>query len=63
MKGKLDSNELMCDYFYMLADTTKTGLPARTGYVYGYLKIKEYLENNNLKIKDIINKDWQEILK
>ena len=62
MKDKLESNELMYDYFYMFADTTKTGLPARTGYVYGYLKVKEYLENNNLKIKDIITKDWKEIL-
>ena len=63
MKNKLDSNELMYDYFYMFADTTKTGLPTRTGYVYGYLKVKEYLENNNLKIKDIIAKDWEELLK
>ena len=63
MKDKLESNELMYDYFYMFADTKKTGLPTRTGYVYGYLKVKEYLENNNLKIKDIITKDWKEILK
>ena len=63
MKDKIDSNELMYDYFYMFADTTKTGLPTRTGYVYGYLKVKEYLENNNLKIKDIITKNWKEILK
>ena len=62
MSGKTDTNELMSDYFYMFADTEKTGLPARTGYVYGYLKVKEYLENNNLKIKDIIDKDWKEIL-
>lgn len=62
MKGKVNSNELMYDYFYMFADTTKTGLPARTGYVYGYLKVKEYLENNKLRIKDIITKDWNDIL-
>ena len=62
MKGKIDTNELMYDYFYMFADSNKTGLPPRTGYVYGYLKVKEYLEKNNLKIKDIINKDWQDIL-
>jgi uncharacterized protein YjaZ len=62
MIGKVDSNALMSDYFYMFADTKKTDLPARTGYVYGYLKVKEYLENNNLKIKDIIDKDWKEIL-
>ena len=63
MYGKMDTNELMSDYFYMFADTEKTGLPARTGYVYGYLKVKEYLENNNLRIKDIIDKDWKDILK
>ena len=62
MIGKVDTNELMSDYFYMFANTKKTGLPARTGYVYGYLKVKEYLEKNNLKIKDIIDKDWKEIL-
>ena len=62
MVGKLDTNELMSDYFYMFADTFKTGLPARTGYVYGYLIVKEYLEKNNLKIKDIIDKDWKDIL-
>ena len=62
MRGKIDTNELMSDYFYMFADTDKTGLPARTGYVYGYLKVKEYLEKNNLRIKDIIDKDWQDIL-
>lgn len=63
MSGKIDTNELMSDYFYMFADTEKTGLPARTGYVYGYLKVKEFLEKNNLKIKDIINKNWKDILK
>ena len=62
MIGKIDTNELMSDYFYMFADTNKTGLPARTGYVYGYLKVKEYLEKNSLKIKDIIDKDWKDIL-
>ena len=62
MNGKINTNELMNDYFYMFADSEKTGLPARTGYVYGYLKVKEYLEKNNLKIKDIIGKDWKDIL-
>ena len=62
MRGKIDTNELMSDYFYMFVDTEKTGLPARTGYVYGYLKVKEYLENNNLRIKNIIDKDWKDIL-
>ena len=33
-----------------------------TGYVYGYLRVKEYLEKNGLKIKDIIKKEWKDIL-
>ena len=62
MIDKITTNELMSDYFYMFADPAKTGLPVRTGYVYGYLKVKEYLEKNNLKIKDIIDKNWEDIL-
>lgn len=62
MKDKINSNELMRDYFYMFADTEKMGMPVRVGYVYGYLKVKEYLEKYNLKIKDILGKDWKDIL-
>lgn len=62
MKGKIDSNELMSDYFYMYADKNKTGIPPRTGYVYGYLKVMEYLTKNNLKVKDILNVEWYKIL-
>ena len=62
MMGHLETNELMSDFFYMFADTRKTKMPARAGYVYGYLKVKDYLEKNNLKIRDIINIDWKEIL-
>lgn len=62
MDGKMTTNELMKDYFYMFADTEKTGLPARTGYVYGYLKVKEYLKKNHLKTKEILNKNWEDIL-
>ena len=62
MMGHLETNELMSDFFYMFADTRKTKMPARVGYVYGYLKVKDYLEKNNLRIRDIINKDWKEIL-
>ena len=59
MSGKQNTNELMSDFFYMYADIS---IPVRTGYVYGYLKVKEYLEKNNLRIKDILNKNWQDIL-
>ena len=62
MMGHLETNELMSDFFYMFADTRITKMPARAGYVYGYLKVKDYLEKNNLRIRDIINKDWKEIL-
>ncbi len=62
MKDKISSNELMRDYFYMFADTEKMGMPVRVGYVYGYLKVKEYLDENNLKIKDILNMNWEDIL-
>ena len=62
MMGHLETNELMSDFFYMFADTRITKMPARVGYVYGYLKVKDYLEKNNLRIRDIINKDWKEIL-
>lgn len=62
VKGKIDSNELMSDYFYMYADKNKTGIPPRTGYVYGYLKVMEYLTKNNLKLKDILNVEWYKIL-
>lgn len=62
MMGHLETNELMSDFFYMFVDTRKTKMPARVGYVYGYLKVKDYLEKNNLSIRDIINIDWKEIL-
>ena len=62
MHGKLDSNELMSDYFYMFADTYKTGMPVRIGYVYGYLKVKDYLNKHHLRIKDIIGLNWEDIL-
>ena len=62
MMGHLETNELMSDFFYMFVDTRKTKMPARVGYVYGYLKVKDYLEKNNLRIRDIINIDWKEIL-
>lgn len=62
MRGKIDSSELMKDYFYMYVDTHITGMPARIGYVYGYLKVKEYLEENNLCVKDILGIEWKDIL-
>ena len=63
IQGKLRTNELMGDLFYMYADTKKTGMPTRTGYVYGYLIVKDYLKKNNLQIKDIINRNWDELIR
>ena len=50
-------------FFKIGAKTELENMPTRTGYVYGYYKVKEYLEKNNLKIKDIIGINWEEILK
>lgn len=46
----------------MFAKTKLPDMPVRTGYVYGYLKVKDYMEKNNLKIKDIVKIEWKEIL-
>lgn len=59
-KEELDNNNLMLDLFYMFA---KIDFPVRSGYVYGYLKVKAYLEKNKLKVKDILGINWQDILK
>lgn len=62
MQGQVHDNSLMYDYFYMFADFEKTGIKPRSGYVYGYLKVLKYLQDNNLKIKDILASDYKEIL-
>ena len=36
--------------------------PVRSGYVYGYLAVKQYLEKNNLSVRDILSADWQIIM-
>lgn len=62
VKNELDKNNMMYDFFYMFA-ITKNKMPVRTGYVYGYLKVKEYMEHNNVKIKDVVKMDWKDIFK
>ena len=62
VENKLDKNNMMYDFFYMFAKTKIPNMPVRTGYVYGYLKVKEYMRKNNLKIRDIVKEDWREIL-
>lgn len=61
VKTELDKNDMLYDFFYMFA-ITKNKIPVRTGYVYGYLKVKEYIKNNNVHIKDIVKMDWKNIL-
>lgn len=62
VKDELDKKDMMYDFFYMFAKTRLPDMPVRTGYVYGYLKVKEYMKNNSLKIKDIVKIDWKKIL-
>lgn len=46
----------------MYAKTKIPNMPVRTGYIYGYLKVKEYMKRNNLQVKDIIIIDWRKII-
>lgn len=62
VETELDKNNMMYDFFYMFAKTKIPNMPVRTGYVYGYLKVKEYMRKNNLKIKDIVKLDWRKVL-
>lgn len=62
IRNNLNDNSLMSLLFYMFAKIDIKDMPVRCGYVYGYFKVKEYLERNNLYIKDIIGIDWKEIL-
>ncbi len=59
----LSNNKFMYLLFYMYAKIDIKDMPVRCGYVYGYLKVQEYLKNKNLKIKDILGMNWKEILK
>lgn len=60
VKDELESNRSMEKFFYMYANISD--MPVRTGYVYGYLKVKNYLEKNHLKIRDILGIDWRKII-
>lgn len=62
IKNELDKKDMMYDFFYMYAKTKIPNMPVRTGYVYGYLKVKEYMKKNNLQVKDIIRIDWRKII-
>ena len=60
VRGGLFGRDLMSDLFYMYAEVD---YPVRSGYVYGFYAVKQYLEENNLHVKDIIGIDWKTILK
>ena len=62
VEPELNKNNMMYDFFYMFAKTKIHNMPVRTGYVYGYIKVKEYMRKNNFKIKDIVKLDWREVL-
>lgn len=62
VKESLDSNKGMYNFFYMFAKTIPDNMPVRTGYVYGYLKVKKYLKENNKKVENIIKIGWEDIL-
>ena len=62
VEPELNKNNMMYDFFYMFAKTKIPNMPVRTGYVYGYIKVKEYMRKNNFKIKDIVKSDWREVL-
>lgn len=61
-KGTLDNRDLMSLFFYMYANIEYSDMPVRTGYVYGYLKVLKYMEENNINITDILTVDWETIL-
>lgn len=46
--------------------STTSGLstdePPRIGYVYGYLKVKEYMRKNNRDPIELVDLDWQKVL-
>ena len=62
VEPELNKNNMMYDFFYMFAKTKIPNMPERTGYVYEYIKVKEYMRKNNFKIKDIVKSDWREVL-
>ena len=62
VEPELNKNNMMYDFFYMFAKTKIPDMPVRTGYVYGYIKVKEYMRKNDFKIKDIVKSDWREVL-
>ncbi|MDO4808102.1 MAG: DUF2268 domain-containing putative Zn-dependent protease [Coriobacteriales bacterium] len=59
IRGGLESTELMEPLFYMFANVD---FPVRTGYVYGYRAVRDYLKRHRLRTKDILGIDWRRVL-
>ncbi len=55
----LETTELMETLFYMFA---RISFPVRTGYVFGYLAVRRYLQDNGLQTKDVLGIDWRLVL-
>lgn len=60
IRTSLESTEQMESLFYMFA---RIGFPVRTGYVFGYLAVRRYLQDQGLRTKDIIGIDWRRVLR
>ena len=54
----LDTSKLMEPLFYMFA---RIDFPVRTGYVFGYLVVRRYLQDQGLQTKDILGVDWRRV--
>ena len=59
-KGHLEDASWIQNLFSMSAEID---FPVRTGYVYGYYAVRDYLLRKRLRVKDILGADWKEILK
>lgn len=59
VRTNLETTELMESLFYMFA---RIDFPVRTGYVFGYLAVRRYLQDQGLETKDILGIDWRRVL-
>ncbi len=59
VRTNLETTELMESLFYMFA---RMDFPVRTGYVFGYLAVRRYLQDQGLETKDILGIDWRRVL-
>ena len=60
IRTSLESTEQMESLFYMFA---RIDFPVRTGYVFGYLAVRRYLQERGLRTKDILGIDWRRVLR